>query len=97
MCQISNHTIVCVHPVAIFFNKDIDIFQSIAPDQELLVWYGSSYNMFLGIPGSPRIHKEENKIKRMYTRSNLLLIVFSLDKWDWMYIENKVKEAVARF
>ncbi|XP_016379542.1 PR domain zinc finger protein 12-like [Sinocyclocheilus rhinocerous] len=36
-------------------------FQTIPPDQELLVWYGSSHNTFLGIPGVPGTEDEQQK------------------------------------
>lgn len=36
-------------------------FQTIPPDQELLVWYGNSHNTFLGIPGIPGGDEEQNK------------------------------------
>jgi len=36
-------------------------FQTIPPDQELLVWYGNSQNTFLGIPGVPGAEEEHSK------------------------------------
>lgn len=36
-------------------------FQTIPPDQELLVWYGNSHNTFLGIPGVPGTEEEQQK------------------------------------
>lgn len=36
-------------------------FQTIPPDQELLVWYGNSHNTFLGIPGIPGGDEEQSK------------------------------------
>ena len=36
-------------------------FQTIPPDQELLVWYGNSQNTFLGIPGVPGGEEEQSK------------------------------------
>ncbi|XP_030625939.1 PR domain zinc finger protein 12 [Chanos chanos] len=35
--------------------------ETIPPDQELLVWYGNSYNTFLGIPGVPGTEDEHQK------------------------------------
>ncbi|XP_016340011.1 PR domain zinc finger protein 12 isoform X2 [Sinocyclocheilus anshuiensis] len=35
--------------------------ETIPPDQELLVWYGSSHNTFLGIPGVPGTEDEQQK------------------------------------
>ncbi|XP_059399964.1 PR domain zinc finger protein 12-like isoform X2 [Carassius carassius] len=35
--------------------------ESIPPEQELLVWYGSSHNTFLGIPGVPGAEEEPQK------------------------------------
>ncbi|XP_070531713.1 PR domain zinc finger protein 12-like [Ptychodera flava] len=40
--------------------------KSIPPDQELLVYYGSCYNMFMGIPGVPS-NTEENKLTKHKT------------------------------
>ncbi|XP_077987147.1 PR domain zinc finger protein 12-like [Glandiceps talaboti] len=44
-----------------------DIFyratKSIPPDQELLVYYGSCYSMFMGIPGIPS-NQEDQKLKK---------------------------------
>ncbi|XP_064165178.1 PR domain zinc finger protein 12-like [Anguilla rostrata] len=38
--------------------------ETIPPDQELLVWYGNSYNTFLGIPGVPATKEEQQKKNR---------------------------------
>lgn len=38
-------------------------FQTIPPEQELLVWYGNSHNTFLGIPGVPGAEEEHQKKK----------------------------------
>ncbi|KAJ8346789.1 hypothetical protein SKAU_G00281900 [Synaphobranchus kaupii] len=35
--------------------------ETIPPDHELLVWYGNSYNTFLGIPGIPGTKEEQQK------------------------------------
>uniref|UniRef100_A0A3P8VH92 PR domain zinc finger protein 12-like n=1 Tax=Cynoglossus semilaevis TaxID=244447 RepID=A0A3P8VH92_CYNSE len=35
--------------------------ETVPPDQELLVWYGNSYNTFLGIPGIPGGEEEQSK------------------------------------
>lgn len=40
---------------------DYSLFQTIPPDQELLVWYGNSQNTFLGIPGVPGGEEEHSK------------------------------------
>lgn len=39
-------------------------YQTIPPDQELLVWYGNTQNTFLGIPGVPGIDEEQQKKSR---------------------------------
>ncbi|XP_048876315.1 PR domain zinc finger protein 12-like [Brienomyrus brachyistius] len=42
--------------------------ETIPPDQELLVWYGSSHNTFLGIPGVPAPQDERgNKMDDTHT------------------------------
>uniref|UniRef100_A0A672H159 C2H2-type domain-containing protein n=1 Tax=Salarias fasciatus TaxID=181472 RepID=A0A672H159_SALFA len=41
--------------------QNLEVVQTIPPDQELLVWYGNSQNTFLGIPGIPGGEEEQSK------------------------------------
>ncbi|KAI9541758.1 PR domain zinc finger protein 12 [Dissostichus eleginoides] len=46
------------------FYKAVEVsvaYETIPPDQELLVWYGNSHNTFLGIPGIPGGDEEQTK------------------------------------
>lgn len=45
--------------------------QTIPPDQELLVYYGSSFDLFLGIPCGPVIQEQRTKISTGTIRHNV--------------------------